>query len=145
MEIHDLQDFIEIDLDFVARAAALAADEDDPSLSISIVDNASIHEVNRKFLDHDHPTDVISFDYGEGEDGDAGDGEVIVSAEKAVEVASALGRDPKNELILYVVHGVLHLRGYDDKGPDQEAAMRQRETEVLQALGLESPWRGEGT
>jgi len=141
VEIHDLQDFIRIDLKLVVRAAALAAGEDDPALSISIVDNASIHKVNRDFLQHDYPTDVISFDYGDDEDEGENEGEIIVSAEKAVEVAEALERDPESELILYVVHGVLHLRGFDDKDPAQAAAMRARETEVLLELGLQPPWQ----
>ena len=69
--------------------------------------------VNRRHLDHDWPTDVISFRLS-----DAGEpflaGELVVSAERAASVARQFGVDPRAELALYVVHGLLHLCGYDD-------------------------------
>src|SRR5207245_8564741 len=90
--------------------------------------------LNRRDLDHDCPTDVISF--GLSEPGDPVlFGELIVSAETAATTARQAGVDPWHELALYLVHGVLHLCGYDDSSPDARAAMRRREGEILARAG----------
>jgi len=105
------------------------------SLSIALVDEAAIHAVNRRHLGHDWPTDVISFRLSEpGEPSLVG--ELVVSAERAVSVARRLGIDAQAELALYVVHGLLHLCGYDDRTPHDVDAMRRREGEVLAREGL---------
>ena len=61
------------------------------------------------------------------------DGEVVVSAETALRTAPRFGWSAAEELLLYVIHGTLHLAGYDDATPEQQAAMRGRETEYLAA------------
>jgi probable rRNA maturation factor len=100
------------------------------SLSLALVDDATIHAVNRKHLGHDWPTDVITFRLSDpGEPVLAG--ELVVSAERAATVARQLGIDPWAELALYVVHGLLHLCGYNDLSASDRAAMRRRESEVL--------------
>ena len=65
--------------------------------------------------------------------------ELVVSAEMAASTALAAGTDPDEELALYVVHGLLHLCGFDDLDADDAAAMRSREGEVLAMLGLAQP------
>lgn len=120
------------------------------SLSIAIVDNATIHGVNRRHLDHDWPTDVISFllsdeNLGDGErDGDGGpefSGELVISAEMAASVAREGGLDPDSEFALYLIHGLLHLCGYDDRDEPRRDRMRRREDEILDALGIPRPPR----
>ncbi|MFA5193291.1 MAG: rRNA maturation RNase YbeY [Verrucomicrobiia bacterium] len=97
-------------------------------LSIAIVDDDAIAAINRQFLNHAGPTDVISFNLGDGL------GEIVVSAERACIVARQLRRSPGDELALYLVHGLLHLAGLDDHTPAQRRAMRAAERRVLGAL-----------
>lgn len=137
LEIHDLQSLLDIDMDLLCRAVSLASGEPDPDLSVSIVDDAAIHALNREHLDHDHPTDVIAFDYGEGAEGDSIFGEVIVSAETALRVAKERGVDSAAaELILYTIHGILHLKGYSDGDPSDAAVMWEKQREIMEMLGL---------
>ncbi len=104
------------------------------SISIAVVDDPTIHELNNRHLGHDWPTDVITFPLSD-EDEELS-GELIVSAEMAKATAAEAGVDPWHELALYIVHGLLHLRGFDDLDLESSAAMRKREDEVLSALGL---------
>ncbi len=97
------------------------------------MDNAEIHRVNRQFLEHDFATDVISFSLGEP-DGPL-EGDLMVSAEMAVEQAARYGWSPLEELLLYVIHGTLHLVGYDDLTEEDRAVMRRQESHYLQGLG----------
>jgi len=103
-------------------------------LSVAVVDNDTIGRANDRFLDHDGPTDVLTFPLGDGPAGGRIDAEVIVSSQMAVDVAAAHGHTPARELLLYVVHGLLHLCGYDDVDENDRAAMRRREAELLEVL-----------
>lgn len=120
-------------------------------ISIAIVDDPSIHEINRTHLQHDYPTDVISFLLDSGvadprsvaQAGPKGrgqglwiDGEIILSADTAVREAREYDWDASSEMALYVVHGLLHLCGYDDLSDEEQAIMREREREILTSLGL---------
>jgi probable rRNA maturation factor len=105
------------------------------SLSIAIVDDRAIRAVNQEHLDHDWSTDVISFPYSEPGDPELS-GELVVSAETASVTARQAGVDPRNELALYLVHGLLHLLGHDDSTVAGREAMRRREGELLQAIGI---------
>ena len=109
------------------------------SISLAMVDDATIHEINRLHLGHDWPTDVITFPLSEAGD-DCLAGELVVSGEMARATATERGHEPWEELALYVVHGLLHLRGYDDLTEDDARAMRRREDEVMALLGLMNPF-----
>ena len=104
-------------------------------ISVAIVDDPTIHELNRRWLSHDEPTDVLSFVLEESED--YREGEIIVSAETACGRAAEFGWTPEAELLLYVVHGALHLVGYDDKEPAHRERMRERERFYLDQLDSE--------
>lgn len=104
-------------------------------VSITLVDDAAIREINRRHLGHDWPTDVITFSLAEPGDR-AVDAELVVSAEMAARTAAELQVDPAAELSLYLVHGLLHLCGFDDLTPDDAARMRLREAEVLAREGI---------
>jgi probable rRNA maturation factor len=108
------------------------------SVSIALVDDAAIHELNRRHLGHDFPTDVLSFLLSEAEEEFSG--AVVISAETAVRLAKEAGVAPLNELALYLVHGLLHLCGYDDQNVAAQARMRAREHEILAAEGLTNPF-----
>ena len=104
------------------------------TISVAIVDDRTIHALNQRHLAHDYPTDVLSFVLEEG--ADMIDGEIIVSGERAVATAPAYGWAAEDELLLYVIHGALHLAGFDDKQPADAARMRHQEALHLAAFGL---------
>jgi probable rRNA maturation factor len=85
-------------------------------------------QVNREYLDHDYYTDVITFQLTEG----IVHGDVFVSTERVRDNAATLGVAFGQELRRVLVHGLLHLAGYGDKSPEQEAVMRQKEDFYLQ-------------
>ncbi|MEZ5944257.1 MAG: rRNA maturation RNase YbeY [Planctomycetaceae bacterium] len=139
IDSHDICEFLKQVLKIQEVTAA--------SLSVALVDNEEIHRVNREHLGHDYPTDVVSFLYDEeirepvNEDAPRGqgkslDGELVVSAEMAVQRAAEFHWSPEEELKLYLAHGLLHLCGYDDLTPEEEPQMRAAEQVVLQSLGL---------
>jgi probable rRNA maturation factor len=103
-------------------------------ISIALVDDHTIHRLNKQFLGHDYATDVLSFPLSH----EAGhlEGEIVVSAETAAREAVRYGWAETDELLLYVVHGTLHLAGYDDADDDARQQMRRREAEYLGQLGL---------
>ena len=103
-------------------------------LSIVFVDDARIAELHGEWFDDPTPTDVISFDLGE-DDAAGPAGELYVSAERARAEAAQRGLSPRRELALYVVHGVLHLCGFDDHDPLERSRMRDAEAAVLAELG----------
>lgn len=114
-------------------------------ISVTIVDNTTIHKLNREHLDHDDPTDVISFqlDFEAGSqapatsplraDGASIEGEVVASVEMAAQIAPQHGWSPDDELTLYVIHGLLHICGYDDLTESEATLMRQRERAALES------------
>jgi probable rRNA maturation factor len=104
-------------------------------ISLAFVDNQTIHGLNKRFLDHDKPTDVITFPQS-GPGAKKLEGEIVVGVEVALEQGKERGHAVVEELCLYVIHGLLHLAGYDDIKPKDAAAMRKKEREYLLALGL---------
>ena len=116
-------------------------------ISVAVVDDPTIHALNRHWLNHDEPTDVLSFVLEEGEG--YREGEIIVSADTACSRADEFGWSAEAELLLYLIHGALHLAGYDDKEPAARARMRKRERFYLAKLGVRESgterWREGGT
>jgi probable rRNA maturation factor len=105
------------------------------SISLAFVDNATIHRLNKQFLGHDEPTDVISFPLS-GPGAKTLEGELVIGAEVARAQAAERGHDEQAELALYVIHGLLHLCGFDDTTAAAARRMRERERHYLQRLGL---------
>lgn len=106
----------------------------DAEVSLAFVDDATIHRLNKQYLNHDEPTDVLSFPLSESSK--KLQGELVLGAEVAKARAAELGHDVQAELTLYVIHGLLHLCGYDDHDEADAREMRQREREYLGKLGL---------
>jgi probable rRNA maturation factor len=104
-------------------------------ISLAFVDNATIHRLNKQFLGHDEPTDVLSFPLSEPNSRKLA-GELVLGAEVGLAQAAEQGHDVQAELALYVIHGLLHLCGHDDHDPAAVSAMRQRERHYLTLLGL---------
>ena len=112
----------------------------DPYVSVTIVDNEYIHEINRTYRHIDRPTDVISFAFLD--DNPNRDklfqskqmvvlGEIYISYEKAEEQASAYGHSLERELKFLFVHGLLHLLGYDHMTEEDEKVMFRLQDEIL--------------
>ncbi|GAA4440613.1 rRNA maturation RNase YbeY [Bremerella cremea] len=104
-------------------------------VGIAIVDNQEIHDFNVRFLQHDYPTDVITFPMDD-EDGFLS-GEIMLSAQYAADEAQQHGWSVEEEMTLYVVHGCLHLAGYDDHEDDDRLEMRRLEQHYLEKLGIQ--------
>ena len=142
VEISDLQGHFRADPEALAELVRRVLESEgvrQASISVALVDDAAIHTLNRRHLAHDWPTDVITFHLSAPDESVLA-GELIVSAEMAATTAREAGVDPAAELMLYVVHGLLHLCGYDDQDAEDAAAMRRREAEVLAALGVINPF-----
>jgi probable rRNA maturation factor len=115
---------------------------------IVLVDDAEMQRLNREHLDHDWATDVISFNYADDPIATAADarwprgaglaldGELVISVETALRQAVQQGWSASAELLLYAVHGCLHLCGYDDRSDAERPLMRRRERELLALVGL---------
>ena len=98
-------------------------------ISIAVVDDATIRELNRHYLQHDWATDVITFPL-EAE-GDWLEGEIVVSRETADRIAADLPWTADDELLLYAIHGALHLVGLDDQDEASQSAMKAAERQYL--------------
>ena len=96
-------------------------------VEISIVDDALIAQVHVDFMGIEGATDVITFAHGE----------VVISVETAIEYAAEYGHSHERELMLYIIHGLLHLCGHEDAEPEERAAM-----EAIQFNLLEQVWGG---
>jgi probable rRNA maturation factor len=93
---------------------------------VALVDDSTIARLHGRFLGDPTPTDVLSFPHGE----------IVASGETARREARARGIDPLHELLLYVVHGALHLAGHRDKGRAERGRMRAAERQALWRLGV---------
>jgi len=98
------------------------------SLSIVLVSDVEMTRLNLRYHAVAGTTDVLSFDYG------AGHGELIISVARAVAQARAYRTTPSRELALYIIHGILHLQGFDDLQPVPRRRMRAAERRLLGKL-----------
>ena len=117
-----------------ARAALREGGRPGIGLSLVFVSEVELTRLHLERLGDPEPTDVMAFDLGEDAEGPAG--ELYVSVDRAREVASELDAPLERELLLYVVHGVLHLCGHDDHDAEDVREMRAAEARVLRELGL---------
>ena len=117
----------------------------DPYMSVTIVDNDYIHDINRTYRHKDSPTDVISFAFLD--DNPERDnlfhskqmvvlGEIYISADKAKEQAKEYGHSLDREMRFLFVHGLLHLLGYDHMKEEDEKVMFNLQDEILSAKGI---------
>lgn len=161
IEIDNSQDKIEISeetKDMIRNCVNRALDVENfdfrAMVSVTLVDNPSIREINSEYRDVDRATDVLSFpmldldpghehlnidDFIDDADPDSGAvilGDIMISMEKAKEQAQEYGHSFERELGFLVVHGILHLLGYDHMEQDDRDIMRSREEAILKALGL---------
>ncbi|MDA0270952.1 MAG: rRNA maturation RNase YbeY [Chloroflexi bacterium] len=111
--------------------------EDGTGLALIVADDEMLHALNREHRGVDAPTDVLSFGAEEGEEIPLGEGtaryvgDIVISVETAARQAEAAGITLDQELAHIVLHGVLHLLGWDHETPEDAAAMEAREERVL--------------
>jgi rRNA maturation RNase YbeY len=105
-------------------------------LSVALVNDRRMSELHEQFLKIAGPTDVLTFELEHDTRGHCLSGEVVVCIPEAERQAAERGIDVQDEVLLYALHGLLHLSGYDDKTDAAYRAMHRREDEILQQLGV---------
>lgn len=111
-------------------------------LAIHFIGSSRMAQMNKQFLDHEGSTDVITFDYREGYGEPAKtdlNGEIFISVPDAIAQSRIYKRPWEEELIRYMVHGVLHLRGFDDLEPAKRKKMKAAEERLLKKLARKVP------
>lgn len=117
--------------------------DDDAEISVTLVDNARIRELNAEFRETDRETDVLSFPLGD-ENGFEVDpdndaillGDIVISVEKAKSQSEEYGHSFKREMAFLVTHSLFHLLGYDHMTLDEETEMFAKQEKVLEKLGI---------
>ena len=147
LEIINLQKHYPVDTKSIKKIVrgVLKFEKQDAELNVVFTDNKRIKEINKTFLGHNYATDVIAFAYDESSlhkvflNESTITGEIIISVEMAKKLAQKNDCAVEGEIALYLVHGLLHLFGYDDKQKKDAKKMHQREGELLSALGFRVP------
>ncbi len=106
----------------------------DAQLCVHLVGAQEMARVNRHYLNHEGSTDVITFDHTDDSDSDAIYGELFISVADAVKQGREFGASWQSELIRYVIHGILHLRGHDDIDPADRRLMKKEENRILREV-----------
>jgi probable rRNA maturation factor len=104
----------------------------DQEISLLFVDDEQIREINRQYLNRDHPTNVISFPLRDGDYGDINPqvlGDIVICAERALRDAAAGDLSLNDEIDFLVIHGLLHLLGYNHEGGNKKDAIKMRDKE----------------
>lgn len=131
IDIKDMQKKIEVDRKFIRRVVreTLKREAKGGEVSIVLTDNEYIRELNRKYRSVDRATDVLAFPMDEEILGD-----IVISVEKANEQALIYRESLKNEVGRLVIHGILHLIGYDDSSRGSLTKMHARGEEILKEI-----------
>ncbi len=131
------QSFIDVDLSRIERTSGeilKILENEDSEISLTLVDDAGITDINRRYLGRNRPTNVIAFSMNEGDFGDINPtllGDIIISSETALRDAQAGDLSFEDELDYLIIHGVLHLLGYDHELPAEAEEMAGKEKEVF--------------
>jgi len=103
-------------------------------LGFRFVDSAEMAQVNERFLQHSGSTDVITFDYCDDAPDAALHGAIVVSIADAVRQAREFRTTWQSEVVRYIIHAVLHLRGHDDRTPAARKLMKREENRLLKCI-----------
>lgn len=130
-------------LKLVAKQLLREVDEEGSALSVSLVDDREIAQLNREHRGKDKPTDVLSFPLYEAGEATPGDGErllgdVVISVDTARRQAADYDAPLQNEVYRLLIHGILHVLGHDHEQPEERAAMEAEERRLASAIGM--PW-----
>ena len=107
-------------------------------IGLAIVTDTAMQQMNRQYLNHDYATDVLSFPLSSDGD-DVLEGEIAISVDTALQRAKEYGWDAENELLLYAIHGTLHLVGLSDQTPEDRRNMRFHEKTILAKMSIVCP------
>ena len=141
---HDVEPPIEGWLDdHLARIAAMAG-VCDGQLTVALVDDAHMIQLHQQYKGQAATTDVLTFDLRD-DPADPIEADLLICVDEAVRQANERGHETRLEVLLYAVHGLLHLIGYDDHNPHQATEMHRREDELLTQVGLGPVYHGRGT
>ncbi|MDE5947435.1 MAG: rRNA maturation RNase YbeY [Prevotella sp.] len=113
------------------KAVAAAHGRRVGEIGYMFVDDERILDVNREYLGHDYYTDIITFDYDEG---DVISGDLVISLDTVKSNAGLFGKEYEEELHRVIIHGILHLCGINDKGPGEREIMEAEENRALDML-----------
>ena len=125
---------IPIDLEFIKRTVSLIAQEESCSysfLEIVYVDESSIIEINREYLERDYVTDIITFRYDEETSRRDIEGTLYCCSPRISEQAPEFSQDTESEFKRVLIHGLLHLCGYEDNTPKAKEKMTDKENYYL--------------
>lgn len=132
--------------DWVVRAAAAAGSSSSSTVSIRVVDEDEMHALNRDYRNKDNPTNVLSFPAGEFDGLPSGEspilGDIVVCAGVVAREAAEQGKAIADHWSHLIVHGTLHLLGYDHMSEAEAAAMEGLERDILAGLGIADPYMG---
>ena len=120
----------------IAQAILDIMGRSEAELSLALIGNAEMRTLNARYRNKDYPTDVLSFPVEEGSPGvGALLGDVIISVDKAREQALERGHTEAEEIVTLLIHGIVHLLGYDHERSTKEAlAMKRQENKIRRAL-----------
>ncbi len=140
--VEDRQEKIQLPIDeikiFAEKVLYSERIKETAELGIVLVDKESIRELNSKFRGIDDVTDVLAFDYQEGDDrsinSEGLSGDIAICPEVAVENAGKMDHSTKEEVFILVVHGILHLLGYDDDDDESGKIMEKKQIEIISQI-----------
>lgn len=141
VDIHDKRwKKYKIDFEKIANAAVSGVHKDS-EVSIVLVDDAEIHQINREYRNMDKPTNVLSFELGD----DILLGDIYISIDTVMREATDAKISIEEHVAHMVVHGVLHLTGYDHITDDEATVMEMKEINILKKLGIKNPYQDDDT
>jgi len=138
--LEDAQKLDEKTVDNMLRAIEADLDIGDVTVSVAFVEGDRIRQLNKEYRDKDKVTDVLSFPYPEGQMTQNGEvvGEVVVCYAQAKRQAEEVGHSVRDEVVFLLVHGILHVFGYDHVEEDDRDIMFPLQERILERLGIES-------
>ncbi|MGI6402005.1 MAG: rRNA maturation RNase YbeY [Thermoguttaceae bacterium] len=141
LTILDEQERLSVDFERIRRAVAKVLDDAGYTrgdVEIIVVAAEPMHRMNVQFLGHDYVTDVLAFALEDDPETGLLEGNIVVCSDVAAQRAPDYGWSPDDELLMYAIHGALHLVGYDDHRPEDTTLMRSKEREYLEYVGVDA-------
>ena len=117
-KVHDLIKSLSVELNFLVS-----------NLEINFISGENIHTINKSYLKHDYTTDIITFNYSDSLQ--QIDGEIFISIDDALSNSKKFRVTLSDELVRLVIHGILHLLGYDDQNLTDKKIMKRLENKLL--------------
>jgi probable rRNA maturation factor len=111
----------------IARGILKIIKKQDAELEIIFLSDTAIKPINKKYKDSSYATDVLSFDLDSC-------GQILISSDMALKNSRAFDTPFEKELVLYVIHGILHLFGYDDEKPKDRSRMLRKQDSIMETL-----------